>query len=337
MPKYNIDAIVGREDITDLFGEKKAKDFKFDEELKKRGGKYIVAVDVNRLVPNPNNHFHELTGEQWDEFLSSVKTLGVINPIIVRPTGAVYEIIAGHNRVRAAREAGLATVPTIITEVDDVEASVLVGVSNKQRENTTDQEWGWAYRITYEAIARQGARTDLTSSQRETRLDDTTSSQRETRLDDDTSSQRETKLRSDEIVAEKYGVSRATIQRKMRLTYLVPQLYALYESKKLTQDIILELSYLTKTEQLNVAGFIAEGYKVDLELAKKFREMSGGEIEIDAMFKIFKEEAEQKLNKVRPRRYVVDDILFPEDLKKGERDGYIAKALQYIRDNEIKL
>ena len=328
MAKYNLENLqdivkIEPDEITDIFGENKGNNINFEEELEKRGGKYIVDVEVKRLKDNPNNKFHKIDGEKWEAFVASIKEYGIMQPIIVRPVGRenrldTLEIIAGHNRVRAAKEIGLDRVPAIISDADDVDASVIVGITNNQRENTTDLEWGWAYRNTYETIKRPSGRKIENGHQ--------------------FGDQKNKGKKTEEIVAEKYGVGRGTIQRKMRLTYLEQQLLQLYESKKITQDIAIELSYLSSVEQINIASLNADGMKLTLDIAKRFRQLSkDGELNIDNIKKIWESEGEQEIKKVRPKKYMIDDILFPKSVKKGERENYIKKALQYIIDNNINV
>lgn len=284
MAKYNLENLqdivkIEPNEITDIFGENKGSNINFEEELEKRGGKYIVDVEVKRLKDNPNNKFHKIDGEKWEVFVASIKEYGIMQPIIVRPVGRenrldTLEIIAGHNRVRAAKEVGLDRVPAIISDADDVDASVIIGITNNQRENTTDLEWGWAYRNTYETIKKpSGERTDLTSP---------------------LSGDRSIRLTTEQLVAKKYGVGKNTIYRKMRLTYLEQQLLQLYESKKITQDIAIELSYLSSVEQINIASLNADGMKLTLDIAKKFRQLSkDGELNIDNIKEIWESEGEQ--------------------------------------------
>ena len=281
MAKYNLENLqdivkIEPDEITDIFGENKGNNINFEEELEKRGGKYIVDVEVKRLKDNPNNKFHKIDGEKWEDFVASIKEYGIMQPIIVRPVGRenrldTLEIIAGHNRVRAAKEVGLDRVPAIISDADDVDASVIIGIINNQRENTTDLEWGWAYRNTYETIKKpSGERTDLTSP---------------------LSGDRSIRLTTEQLVAKKYGVGKNTIYRKMRLTYLEQQLFQLYESKKITQDIAIELSYLSSVEQINIASLNADGMKLTLDIAKRFRQLSkDGELNIDNIKEICESE-----------------------------------------------
>lgn len=147
------------EDITDLYGgaEKRA------EEAAKNA---VTEIEIDLLKESSMNHFRAISGEEWDEFVASIRSHGILTPITVRPAqGGKYEILAGHNRVRGAKAAGLEIIPAIVRDVDDVEASIIIADTNLQREEVTDLEKGWAYRNIFEAIARsgQGKRNDIPS------------------------------------------------------------------------------------------------------------------------------------------------------------------------------
>ncbi len=309
---------------TDLFGESKMINIEnLDEELKKRGERYVRNIDINLLKENPNNHFSKLDGEKWEDFISSIKTNGIINPILARSVEDGFEIIAGHNRVRAGKETGLKEVPVIITDVDDIEASVLIGITNIQRENVTDLEIGWAYRTTYEAL--KVPRKDNLNSPK---------------CQSDTSEKKveKSKKRTDEIVAEKFGVGSRTVNRKIRLTYLIDELYSLYENKKLSQEIVIELSYLNTFCQVLVIEAIRNKQKLNVELAKEFRKANSVE-KIKELLSSNKVKVDIKATgkKEKVKSYKISDEFFPENLKPKEKEEYILKSLKYIKDNKIKV
>ena len=284
--------------------------------------KSVVYLDIRTLIDNPNNHFSKMDGETWEEFVGSIKELGILTPLIVRDReDGNYEILAGHNRKNAAMEIGLDKLPCLIVDADDVEASVIVAVTNKQRENTTDIEWAWCYRTTYEALKRTAGRHSIENCDHSGH-----------------------NLRTVDIVAEKYGIGRNTLQRKMRLAYLIPQLAGLYLDKKITQAQAVDLSYLNMVQQANVVMGVSEyNYKMTNEIAKELRaraeasEDAGEDFNIDEIFDLLKNESEPVIKTKRVKKYEVDESLFPINLKKGVREAYITKALEYIRDNEIEI
>ena len=299
-------------------------------------GKMYVEIKLDNLTASPMNHFRKLDGENWEEFLASIKAHGILNPITVRPIARdKYEILAGHNRVRAAREAGLETIPANIKDVDDVEASIIIADTNLQRETVTDLEKGWAYRNIFEAISRQGERTDLTSGQSDQKLETDTYGQKDQKLANKTSS---------EIIAEKYGVGEKTVRRKIRLTYLLPAIYGLYEQKKLTQEMAEQISYLRSSEQALLDGLITMAkmeFTVDqLKAIRKASESSEKALDDIAIMDASgngKPEYEMQKKEARPKKYKIDEDLFPQDLKKGMREDYLIKVLTYIRDNKIEV
>lgn len=305
-------------------------------------GKMYVEIKLDNLTASPMNHFRKLDGENWEEFLASIKAHGILNPITVRPIARdKYEILAGHNRVRAAKEAGLETIPANIKDVDDVEASIIIADTNLQRETVTDLEKGWAYRNIFEAIARsgQGKRNDLPSSQHGTEVEEGLSSQRGTEVVRGIDGKR-----SDEIIAEKYGVGRNTVNRKIRLTYLLPPIYGLYEQRKLTQEMAEQISYLRSSEQALLDGLITMAkmvFTVDqLKAIRKASESSEKALDDIAIMDASgngKPEYEMQKKEARPKKYKIDEDLFPQDLKKGMREDYLIKALTYIKEHGIEV
>ncbi|MDY2960002.1 MAG: ParB/RepB/Spo0J family partition protein [Hornefia sp.] len=293
----------------------------------------IEKIPIDNLKDNPNNHFHKIDGEKWEEFLGSVKQVGIQVPLLVRPKDGSYEIIAGHNRKRAAQEVGIESLPCIVTDVDDVEASVLVAVTNSQRENTTELEWGWAYRTTYEALKKSVGRPLINKLSHDGTINH----------DENKLSHSGTIKRTDDIVAEKYGIGRNTVQRKIRLTYLTKQLYDYCKQKKLKQEIMIELSYLREMTQTQLMiSLLEKDINIDLEFAKKLREKDDGDISIDEVMELCREVSKENTKPIKKKdeKYSVPEDAFPDgfDTKdKKQASQYVIKALRYIKENSIKL
>lgn len=303
-------------------------------------GKQLVEnISIKLLDNNPNNHFHRIEGDKWEEFVGSIEEFGIITPLIVRKgSEGRYEILAGHNRKYGAIEAGLKEVPCIVTDVDDVDASVIVGITNNQREETTDLEWGWSYRTTYEALKKDVGRPKEKDENNVPSIGTLSSEDNVPSVG--TLNQ---KGRTVDIVAQKYGVGKGTIQNKIRLTYLTEQLYGALVKAKAPQSVMVDLSYLRPVDQANMASEIAwEGLIVTEELAKSLKAMAseknGEDIGIDALYAFVRSAGTNKEKAPkRPKKYMVDESLFPKEVKKGERENYIVKALSYILDNNISV
>ena len=174
--------------------------------------------------------FKAYTDAKLQELAESIKQHGVIEAICVRPKAdGRMEIIAGHNRVAAARLAGLATVPAVVQQLDDAQAAIMLVDSNLQhRETLLPSEKAFAYKLRLESMKRQGQRTDLTSAQIEPKLNGN---------------------RSNEQLAAEAGESRAQIQRYIRLTYLVPALLDMVDNGKPGFAAAVDLSFLGQDEQ----------------------------------------------------------------------------------------
>ena len=198
-------------------------------------GKEITELEISRLAPYANQPFKAYRPEKLELLAADIKENGVLSPIIVRPMGAGYEILAGHNRTSAAKKAGLKQVPAIIVEADDNTAAlIMVNTNLNQREELLPSEKAFAYKIQLEAMKKQGQRNDLTSRQNVG------------------------KSESADTMGEYAGKSGRQIQRYIRLTYLIPELLEQVDSGELSVIPAVSLSYLTQEEQLLVLDISAD-------------------------------------------------------------------------------
>ena len=235
--------------------------------MKKQAFKVLKTAD---LYPFPDNPFHVVEDEMLSELAESIKEFGIVTPIITRPKedGNGYEIIAGQRRVRASELAGINTVPAFVLPLDRDRAIITLVDSNLQRENILPSERAFAYKMKSEAMKRQGFRTDLTSSQVGT------------------------KLRTDDKVAQGFGVGRMTVQRFIRLTELIPPILQMVDGGRIALTPAVELSYLKKDEQENVfATMESEEATPSLSQAQRMKSLSqSGRLDMDTIFAIMTEE-----------------------------------------------
>ena len=192
----------------------------------------IRSVPLSQLHPFKDHPFRVLDDDAMSETVESVKQIGVVVPLIARPTEDGYEIVSGHRRHHAAELAGLETVPVIVREMDDDSAVIFMVDSNLQRENILPSEKALAYKMKMEAMKRQGARTDLQQ--------DVTSGQVGQKL-----SGKETR----ELLGEEGGDSARQVQRYIRLTNLIPEVLDMVDQKQIAFNPAVELSYLKPEEQ----------------------------------------------------------------------------------------
>ena len=285
----------------------------------------VSEVPLSKLVAFPDHPFAVRDDAAMEEMTESVRQNGVIVPAIVRalPNGK-YELVSGHRRKRACELAGLKSMPVIVEELDRDAATILMVDSNLQRENILPSERAKAYRMKLEAMKRQGARTDLTSSQLETKLDEKKSTPDAEKPSisaaSGTSSQIETKLRTDERIGQNDGMSRAQIQRFVRLTELTPKLQQMVDEKRLGFTPAVEVSYLKPAEQeLLLDAMESEQAVPSLSQAQRIKKLSqDGKLTDDAMRQVMREQKKpdcwdvtlsgQKLQKYFPKSFTPRQI-----------------------------
>ena len=268
----------------------------------------VQKIPISELVPFKNHPFKVVDDEAMLRTTESIAQFGVLTPLIARPLeDGGYEIISGHRRAHAAEAAGLTEVPVIVRDMDDDEATVLMVDSNLQREQILPSERAFAYKMKMEAIKHQGERTDLQGGR--------------------TSSQVETKLRSDEIMGDEMGQSRAQIQRFIRLTNLIPELLDMVDQKQISFNPAVELSYLTPEEQqLVIEAMDFTQAAPSLSQAQRLKKLSQeGGCTLEAMQDILGEVKKEDLERVAFKS---------EQLRKYFPKSYSPKQMQ---DTIIKL
>ena len=272
--------------------------------MKKQDFKVLKTKD---LYPFPDNPFHVAEDETLSELAESIKEFGIVTPIITRPKedGNGYEVIAGQRRVRASELAGINTVPAFVLPLDRDRAIITLVDSNLQRENILPSERAFAYKMKSEAMKRQGFRTDLTSSQVVT------------------------KLRTDDKVAQGFGVGRMTVQRFIRLTELIPPILQMVDEGKNALTPAVELSFLKKDEQENLfATMESEEATPSLSQAQRMKSLSqSGRLDMDTIFAIMTEEKGNqketlKINTSKLKKY------FPKNTTPKQMEETIIKLLE---------
>ena len=281
--------------------------FSTEEERSKDVVGSIVNIPLSQLHDFPNHPFKVRDDDKMQETVESVKAYGVLVPAIVRqrPDGE-YEIVAGHRRKRASELAGLSELPAIVRDLDDDAATIIMVDSNLQRENILPSERAQAYKMKLEAIKRQGARTDLTSTQVGQKL----------------------KL-AVERVAEDAGESRSQVQRFVRLTELKPELQEMVDSGKMAMTPAVELSYLKPKEQeLLLETIESEQATPSLSQAQRIKKLSqSGDLNEDSILGIM---AEQKKPELSSNITLSGDKLrkyFPKSYTPAQIENTIFKLL----------
>ena len=274
----------------------------------------IKEIPLDELHPFPDHPFGVRDDDAMQQTVESIKEYGVLVPAIARPReDGGYEIIAGHRRKHACELAGLKTMPVIVRDLDRNAATIIMVDSNLQRENILPSERAKAYKMKLEAIKRQGARHDLTSTQVAQKL-------------------------SVEKVAEDAGTSKDQVRRYIRLNELEPELQKLVDDGKIGMTPAVEISYLKPDEQKMLIETIdSEQATPSLSQAQRMKRLSQeGKLNDDTMLGIMMEQKKpenwdlklpmDKIRKFFPRSYTPQRMeetilkLLEGWMKKRQRD-----------------
>ena len=211
----------------------------------------IVEVPIQDLYEFKNHPFHVVDDEKMEELVESIKEKGVLSPAIVRPREeGGYEIISGHRRRRACELAEMESMPAIIRDLDDDEATILMVDANIQRENILPSERAFAYKMRIKAEKNQGKRTDLTSGQIVPKL-------------------------ISEQIGDEEGMSGRQIKRYVRLTNLLPELLERVDNGKIGFIPAVNISFLKKEEQNWTLAVLKEAdKKISLRQSELLRKSS---------------------------------------------------------------
>ena len=266
-------------------------------------------VNPEGIVPFENNPFEVRDDEEMKSLIESIKEYGILTPLVVSRQGRrgdVIQLVSGHRRLHAAKELGLQVVPVSYVTMTPAEIEIAVVDSNLQREHILPSEKAKAYKLKMDALKKQGKRTDLTSSPLES------------------------KLRTDEIIGEQTGESRAQIQRYIRLNFLIPELLTMVDEERIAFRPAVELSYLSDEEQYWLLETIeTEEATPSLSQSQEMKNLSqAGMLDMDQIFSIMvKPKANQK-EVIKIKVEAVDKYLKGCTTPK-EREDFLLKACEY--------
>lgn len=238
----------------------------------------VMEIPLSALHSFKNHPFKVRDDEAMMETADSVRQYGVLVPAIARPDPeGGYELVSGHRRHRASELAGKETMPVIVRELDDDEATIIMVDSNLQREEILPSERAFAYKMKLEAMKHQGARTDLTSVQVEQKLS-----------------------ARDRLAKEAGERSGIQVMRYIRLTELIPELLDMVDERKIAFNPAYELSFLKPEEQQMLLETMEyEQATPSLSQAQRLKKFSqDGKLTEEAMLAIMSEEKKGELDKI---------------------------------------
>ena len=269
------------------------------------GGEKVQEVALAELFSFQHHPFKVLDDDTMQEMAESIRTHGVLVPGIARPRKeGGYELVAGHRRKYASELAGKLTMPVIIRELDNEDATLIMVDSNLQRENLLPSEKAWAYRMKLDAIRRKAGRPAGNNSRQVG------------------------ENYSVDILSENSNDSARNIHRFIRLTELLPALLQMVDDKKLPFNPAVELSYLTQEEQGELLKIMEKRVVVpSLEQSKRLKKYSQeGKLDGDVIEDVFAEKRsapiQETLKKDRLRQY------FPKTYTQKQMEKIIFSLLE---------
>ncbi len=268
----------------------------------------LMNIKLEKLRPFEDHPYKVLDDESMTELVESIKEYGLLNRIIVRPledNPDEYEIISGHRRVHAAELLEMKEVPAVVHFIDRDQATILMVDSNCQRENLSLMEKARSYRMKLDAIKHQGtSRQNVEKSEV-----------------------------SAELISE--NDSGRTVQRLIRLTYLMPELQEYVDNGKMKMLPAYELSFLNEEAQRDVIDRIDEtesfpSYAQARRMRTAFEE---GKLDYDTVAGII---AEFKPNQVEKLKIPMDDIrkYVPSSMTPAEMLEYLLKLVKREYDRQ---
>lgn len=310
-------------------------------------------VKISELHEFKGHPFRVEHDMQLFELSKSIEEKGVLVPLIVRPNpdGEGYEIIAGHRRKAACEWAGVVTVPAMVMQMDDAEATIAMIDSNLQREHIRPSEKAFAYKMKLEAMKQQGKRNDLfqdgTLSPVGTKFDNPTLELNQLVCSYDDSGKWQLgsqplekelpRVRTDKLLARQIGESRNQIARYIRLTNLIPKILDMVDEDKLAFRSAVELSYLSKEEQYELHSVMElEQVIPSLSQANRMKRMSqSGKLDMDMLYEIL---GEEKPNQREKLKIYADSLegYFPSDFTPKQKVELIEKLVKEWSLNQAK-
>ena len=284
--------------------------FETDESREDLKRERLMEIPISEIRDFPDHPYKVKDDEAMLELVESIRTRGLIQPVLVRPVeDGKYEMVSGHRRKRAFELANIKKIPARVMELTRDEAILSMVDSNLQRDEILPSEKAFAYKMRLEAMNRQGQRTDLTSYPLGGKLKG---------------------LESAQLVGQESGDSQTQVRRYIRLTNLIPELLNLVDEKFIAMRPAVEISYLSQDAQKWIFEAIeyndcTPSHAQTLRM-RKFAEQ--GKLSKDVIDTIMDEE---KPNQKEKSPFRDDRITshIPKNIPKDKHCEFVIKAVDY--------
>lgn len=300
--------------------------FSTEEERQEANSEKVMTIPIDKITDFKEHPFHVTMDEDMAKLIDSIKENDMLMPALVRPKkDGSYEMISGHRRKFALSQLGRKEMNVIIRDLDDDQATILMVDSNIQRENIYPSERGYAYKMRLEAMKHQGKRIEEIPDDELGIEYKTTSGQVGQKLSNAVSR---------DLLAQQLGESSKQIQRFIRLTYLIEPLQEMVDGRheneiKIAFNPAVELSYLTESEQYDLANAIVENQRTpSLAQCQEFKRLShDGELTTEFIEDTLSEEKPNQREKLSFQMKEIDKY-FPKDFTPGKKKNLMIHLLE---------
>lgn len=300
--------------------------FSTEEERQEANSEKVMTIPIDKITDFKEHPFHVTIDEDMAKLIDSIKENDMLMPALVRPKkDGSYEMISGHRRKFALSQLGRKEMNVIIRDLDDDQATILMVDSNIQRENIYPSERGYAYKMRLEAMKHQGKRIEEIPDDELGIEYKTTSGQVGQKLSNAVSR---------DLLAQQLGESSKQIQRFIRLTYLIEPLQEMVDGRheneiKIAFNPAVELSYLTESEQYDLANAIVENQRTpSLAQCQEFKRLShDGEFTSEFIEDTLSEEKPNQREKLSFQMKEIDKY-FPKDFTPGKKKDLMIHLLE---------
>lgn len=300
--------------------------FSTEEERQEANSEKVMTIPIDKITDFKEHPFHVTMDEDMAKLIDSIKENDMLMPALVRPKkDGSYEMISGHRRKFALSQLGRKEMNVIIRDLDDDQATILMVDSNIQRENIYPSERGCAYKMRLEAMKHQGKRIEEIPDDELGIEYKTTSGQVGQKLSNAVSR---------DLLAQQLGESSKQIQRFIRLTYLIEPLQEMVDGRheneiKIAFNPAVELSYLTESEQYDLANAIVENQRTpSLAQCQEFKRLShDGELTSEFIEDTLSEEKPNQREKLSFQMKEIDKY-FPKDFTPGKKKDLMIHLLE---------
>lgn len=251
-----------------VFGD--AVDLLMDEIEEREVPKGIQTIQIKNIQPFHDHPFHLYEGERLEDMIASVKEHGILNPVIVQKIDGGYEMLSGHNRMNAAKLAGLKEVPAIVKmDLSEEEAYVYVIETNLMQRSFSDlmiSEKAAVLKARYEKESCQGRRNDIIEE----------IARLEGKEVEVTRGHGDHRMKTRDTIGKEYELSGSSVGRLLKLNDLIQPFKDMVDRGALYTKVALQLAFLPEEEQNMVLDVMKEKKtKATIDMVMKLRSHSG--------------------------------------------------------------